>query len=292
MGFVLPGFGQLHNGQWNKSIGIFLSFCLASLCFVALISLMSPLRWFSPLLGLSLASAVGLWLYGIVDACVVAWRQGSVHRERWQTVPVYTAVLLLACFIASNVILPTWPGGYIRQNLVDMFRIPSQSMTPGLLPGDFLFADKRINCQGCRRQVKHGDVVLFLYPNNRSMVFIKRIIGLPGDRITIDKKGVTRNGQSLTVSTKEQEDGSLLVVERGDSSEYQAIWSRPATTERRFKVPYGQVFVLGDNRNHSRDSRAFGTIPLADVIGVARQIWLSVDARLDIRWDRIGLQIE
>ena len=285
MAIVLPGFGQLYNAQWNKALWIFLAFCVATLFLMAFNSLWVPDRWLTAAMGLSLAGMLLAWAYGIADAAWYAWRRPGA-RERWQTIPVYTLALLfcyLGVFKAG--------GGYVRANLVEPFRIPSESMAPGLTRGDFLFADKRVNCPGCRVKVRAGDVALFVYPDNRNIVFIKRIIGMPGDRIEIDGAEIRRNGRSLTVESEHKDDESIEVRERGSRGSYTVVWSREEERQRVIEVPHGQVLVMGDNRSASQDSRRFGTIPMGDVIGVARQIWLSVDNNLNVRWERMGRRI-
>jgi signal peptidase I len=214
-----------------------------------------------------------------------AWRHPSAP-SRWQTIPVYTAVFLfayLAVFKAGF--------GYVRSHIVEPFRIPSQSMAPGIVRGDFLFADKRVNCPGCRHETAPGDVALFVFPDNRGMVFIKRVIGMPGDTIEIDGAAVRRNGKPLTVRSTDMPDGGVTVVERGAHGEYEVQWDRADGGSRTFEVPHGHVFVMGDNRSHSRDSRSVGTIPLTDVIGVARSVWLSLDNDMEIRWERMGRRV-
>ncbi len=285
MSFVLPGFGQFVNGRPNKGLWVFGVFCAAVLFLMALASLMVPDRYLVAALAASLLVAILVWLYGIGDAMWQAWRAPLPPRP-WQTLPVYAAVLVFAYAVVFKA-----GGGYVRAHVVEPFRIPSQSMAPGILRGDFLFADKRVNCPGCRLEPRHGDVALFIYPDNRNMVFIKRIIGMPGDRIEIDGTRVMRNGQDLTVRATERDGGRIEVVERGARGEYEVEWTHPGDERLEFDVPHGQVFVMGDNRSHSRDSRRIGTIPMADVIGIARQVWLSVDENLDIRWDRMGRRV-
>ncbi len=285
MAVILPGFGQLYNAQWNKALWVFLAFCLSTLFLMALNSLWVPDRWLMTAMALSLAGMLLSWAVGVLDAVWHAWRRPH-GREPWQTLPVYTVVLLFAYFGVFKA-----GGGYVRRNLVEPFRIPSESMAPGLTRGDFLFADKRVNCPGCRVKLRHGDVALFVYPDNRNVVFIKRIIGMPGDTIEIEGTEVRRNGRALTIDSEEFDNGRVEVSERGSRGAYQVAWNRPDDRRQTIEVPHGQVLVMGDNRSASQDSRRFGTIPMGDVIGVARQTWLSVSDRLEIRWERMGRTI-
>ncbi len=285
MALVLPGFGQLANGQPNRAGWVFVAFCTGCFSLVSFASLMVPDRFLVAAVAASLLLAAGAWLVGILDALWQAWREPRPPRP-WQTVPLYLAVLFFAYVVVFKL-----GGGYLRSHVVEPFRIPSQSMAPGILRGDFLYADKRVNCPGCARSLRHGEVVLFIYPDNRNLVFIKRLVGLPGDRIEINGTSVRRNGQLLSVREEDAGDGRIVVTEQGAAGVYEVQWTHPGSERAEFTVPHGEVFVMGDNRNQSQDSRLFGPIPLANVIGVARQVWLSVDERLSLRWQRMGRSV-
>ena len=94
------------------------------------------------------------------------------------------------------------------------------------------------------------------------------------------------NGKKLSVDQKPDANGTL-VTEREDNRQWQVRWSAPNRTETEITVPPGQVFVLGDNRSHSYDSQQFGTVPMRDVVGKARQVWFSW-GKHGIRWNRLG----
>jgi len=124
------------------------------------------------------------------------------------------------------------------------------------------------------------------YPNDRTLYYIKRIIGLPGDHVRISGQDVQVNGESLT---RRQGPAPGGVVTEGDSNgHWQVTWSDGAGTSADVTVRPGQVFVLGDNRGHTVDSRRFGTVPLQDVVGRARQIWFSYAGAGLVRWGRLG----
>jgi signal peptidase I len=161
-------------------------------------------------------------------------------------------------------------------------------------------------------KVWRGALAVFIYPNDRTSVFIKRVIGLPGDRIDIDGPRLRVNGKEATSeggdgdserATISAPPGFRLAHERGDRGDYQVLWpvderaggappgappSRAPAAVSSFVVPDGQVFVLGDNRAAAVDSRRFGTVPLADIQAVARQIWFSSHRGEGARWGRIG----
>ena len=286
LSLILPGFGQLYNGQWNRGLGQFLLFSVSFLgCLGWLTMNVSPKYTFMVFAATLVLSGL-IWVYSTVDALVMARRLREYQEAAWQTWPVYVGVFLFAYIAVFNSLI-----GYTRSNLMEPFRIPSASMEPNLIRGDFLFADKRVNCKGCRRELVHGDVALFLYPKNRNLVFIKRIVGLPGDRITISGTTVSRNKQTITTSS-EQSGGSITTSERGRNGQYSVVWQKDSGNQRKFKVPPGHVFVLGDNRDRSRDSRHYGSVPIQDVIGIATHVWLSVTGDGGVVWNRLGQQIK
>jgi signal peptidase I len=116
-----------------------------------------------------------------------------------------------------------------------------------------------------------------VYPNDRTSIYVKRIIGLPGDEIEMTGTDLKVNGESLVKSGPSTKDGRLVVEEAAESGEtYDVYWQLESPGSKlSLTVPNGQVFVLGDNRDESHDSRKFGTVPLVDVIGVARQVFFS-----------------
>jgi signal peptidase I len=287
MSLVLPGFGQLYNGEVNKAIWLFLGFAFVSAPGVALVALYLPDGWMMPALLLSLAAALSTWLYGMVDA----WRQARLNREyqaeRWQVSGTYMLVLLMCNALALPLLID-----YVRSHQVESFRIPSASMEPTVLRGDILFADKRYNCGGCRQGIQRGDIAIFTYPNDRTVKYIKRIIALPGDRVQIKGRDIRVNGNPLSPQSGAATSVAETIETEGDRR-WSVLWgpSVEPPPEADLIVPPGQVFVLGDNRGASTDSRKFGTVPMQDVVGKARQIWFSSGPE-GIRWQRLGLPFE
>ncbi len=184
----------------------------------------------------------------------------------------------------------------LRSFLVEPFRIPSGSMVPTLLVGDFILVNKFV--YGIRIPVlykkiieldspKRGDVVVFRYPLDPSTPFIKRVVGLPGDVVRYHNKALFINGKqaphisegtyvgvrSATVHT-----GSRLFREELGGTDHHVILRPTAQTlSREFKVPPGHYFVLGDNRDNSRDSRFWGYVPDENLVGRAFYIWMNWD---------------
>ncbi len=204
--------------------------------------------------------------------------------------PIFLAVLLLRSF------------------LVEPFRIPSGSMLPTLLIGDFILVNKFI--YGIRLPVldwkviemgspRRGDIVVFRYPEDPAVPFIKRVVGLPGDRIGYYNKVLYINGKPVPqepVGTY-QGSGSGAVMTgaevRREALQPVAhdilVQAAAPSVEGEMVVPAGQYFVMGDNRDNSRDSRYWGTVPDANLIGKAFLIWFSWDwAGGELNLGRIG----
>ncbi|MEZ5449110.1 MAG: signal peptidase I [Thiolinea sp.] len=286
---LLPGLGQLYNGHLNKGCWFLLAFGFFSVPAFVLVTLYLPEDWVVPGLLASVLMMGVLWIYSMLEASLEASRQRDYVPADWQGGGVYLLVFVLCALLA----LPLMTR-YVRQNLVEAYRIPSGSMEPTVVAGDFIIADKRYNCPGCKQQVQRGDVVVFTYPNNRNINYIKRVIGLPGDRVELRDHVIRVNGQPLT-TTSQQQEGMDVVQESDGEHSWLVIWkeaeasTNPRAQQHKVTVPVGEVFVLGDNRNSSNDSRFFGTVPLEDIRGKARQIWLSYNGKLGgLQLDRSG----
>lgn len=194
----------------------------------------------------------------------------------------------------------------LRSFLVEPFRIPSGSMMPTLLVGDFILVNKFT--YGFRLPVVHtkiiemgkperGDIVVFRYPKDPTVDYIKRIIGLPGDRVGYYHKQVHINGEPIKqTALGEYEGGGLWGTETLISEDLGNVThdilvrtGEPSSKEGEFTVPEGQYFVMGDNRDNSNDSRFWGTVPEANLVGKAFFIWMSWDSQKPgIAFNRLG----
>ncbi|NML15116.1 signal peptidase I [Azohydromonas caseinilytica] len=287
---VLPGLGQWHNGQIDRAVWWFLAFALLSVPSVAVVALWLPPAWTAPALAAGLLLTLGVWVGSIVDAWRMARRGVAAGMEPlpglaaggtpvWRMAGVTLLLIVLCDLVALPLLIMA-----VRAHVVAPYRIPSASMAPALWPGDFIFADKRYACVGCSAPVQRGDVALFAYPNDRTMIYVKRVVALPGDRVLVRGAEVRVNGEPFSVPPAADPPAAELAAARVPPGSLPAA-QRPAELD--LSVPPGHVFVLGDRREASTDSRDFGAVPLQDVVGRARQVWFSWGAD-GVRWERLG----
>lgn len=193
----------------------------------------------------------------------------------------------------------------IRSFIFEPFRIPSGSMMPTLLQGDYIFVKKY--AYGLRLPVletkiietgepERGDVAVFRLPSDPSVNYIKRVIGLPGDRIVYRGHRLTINGEQVEIEragTAQQGDVPRF-IEHLDDREHAILISNPYSdaSEGVYTVPEDHYFMMGDNRDNSRDSRFIGAVAESFLVGEAVRIWMHMDGLSWPRWDRIGNKIE
>lgn len=207
--------------------------------------------------------------------------------------PVLLVVLLLRSFVAEP------------------FRIPSGSMMPTLEVGDFILVNKfayGIRLPVLRTKVMEigeparGEVVVFKYPQQPEVDYIKRVIGLPGDRIRYQNKQLFINGEAvalkdLGVYPGDGPQGRMLgarMLEEDLQGVVHTILQRPEADgpEGEVVVPAGQYFVMGDNRDNSNDSRYWGFVPEENLVGRAMLIWMHFDGEaMRVDFSRIGTVI-
>jgi signal peptidase I len=198
----------------------------------------------------------------------------------------------------------------LRSFLFEPFRIPSPSMMPNLVDGDFIFVNKF--AYGLRLPVinskvfsigmpSRGDVIVFRLPSDPSINYIKRLIGLPGDHIVVHDNRLIINGSPIpltsdgTYNIGNGFNGSALGVERFNNQAHVIMFAPDRlSTDFEAVVPAGNYFFMGDNRNDSQDSRfpQVGFVPEGNLVGRAARIWLNWDFPRWPHWSRIGKKIE
>lgn len=201
-----------------------------------------------------------------------------------------------------------------RSFLFEPFKIPSGSMIPTLVVGDFIVVNKFT--YGLRLPVTNqkvvsyntpnrGDVVVFRYPPDPAINFIKRVIGLPGDTISYRNKRVYLNGEELelnegkpylsseTKCATPRSDAVRYLEGLGNSRHALLLHTNSSGQDDQWVVPEGHYFMMGDNRDRSNDSREWGFVPEENLVGKAVGIWLNFDLNKGCAdWGRIGSGIE
>lgn len=201
----------------------------------------------------------------------------------------------------------------LRSFLFEPFRIPSGSLEPTLMTGDFILVNKydygirlpvvhkKIYGQGAP---KRGDIVIFRWPPNPSIDFIKRVVGIPGDHISYVDKKLTINGQpasQVLIKTTPAFDESGTEWDANQISEdllgvKHDIYVDPKKESHDYLdivVPEGMYFMMGDNRDDSADSRYWGFVPDKNIIGKAVLVWMSWDTNhTNVRLDRLGKSVQ
>jgi signal peptidase I len=302
LGFVSPGVGYLYAGRGRHGLLLLLLFPGVSLG-IWLLAVLAPVPILCVVLPFVLILALRVVLArGAARSARAFPAERPVPRfSRWYS--------CLAAFVLGVGLNHLWAHA-CRTTLVHPFRMQAGSMEPTFLIGDRLLVDKW--SYGWRDPVfgrvvsdstppARGDLVVFLYPDNSSRIFIKRCIGLPGETVEV-------RGPVVLVDDRPLDEPYAQSLRAGSGGLGEAgsleVWGPQV-------VPEDSYFVLGDNRDNSRDSRYFGFVPRANLLGRARVIYWSYEAARDeypmtldreakdtlaaltrTRWDRIGKVLE
>ena len=307
LGFVWPGVGYLYAGRGRRGLLLLLLFPVAELG-IWLLAVLVPV----PVLCVAIPAVLTLVLrLAFARGAARVASEFPAERplpffSRWYS--CLTAVVLTA---GSGLF---WVHGY-RTTFVQAFKIPTGAMEPTILIGDRLLAVKW--AYGWRepalghlisdaRRPKRGELVIFRFPEDRRVVFVKRCIGLPGDTVEV-------RGGTVLIGAKPLDEPYVQFLEPPHASTGPA--SEPADPRHNWGpqvVPADQYFVLGDNRDNSRDSRFWGFVPQEDLVGRPTVVYWSYEVQrgeyrkaspsqwvMDIpsafsrtRWARVGRRLD
>ena len=253
-----PGLGFLYTGQYW--IALITPFILFLFVFVLAWNrlILEPwgllLIWGGLLAFYVLLIPVVLWMAKKNNPCRLN------HGQHWLVYLIFT--LVLGLLVTTTLYFRAFLFGY------ETFVLPSRSMANTLLPGDYIIVDTWAYSQAKPRR---GDILVFKYPKNPEKFFTKRLIAIPGDVVSMSKGRVSVNNKWMT---------EAYVLPANNKITSKKIYEMG-------KVPEGYYFMLGDNRDHSNDSRSWGFLEKEAVYGKAASIWFSFSSKEGIRLKRI-----
>ncbi|MEO0448475.1 MAG: signal peptidase I [Verrucomicrobiota bacterium] len=260
-----PGLGQLYSGFVGRALG----FLVASWVLSAILTGFLFLGFYQISFGAAMEPTAPSFVLQSLFTLVVgidAWRlasrqNGDFQLAKWNRPGVYVlfSLVYFLSFLQSGI----FTGLYVREVFFQAFKIPTQSMSPTLQPGDHIVANKHAYH---REDPKPGDLVTFPSPENRRQIWIKRVVATGGQSIEIRDGQLIIDGEALVRG----EDGMEINagVRYGVSPFPESLNFGPQV------VPLHSVFVLGDNRERSKDSRHIGSIAITSLTGrVDRLYW-------------------
>lgn len=255
LSILIPGLGHYRIGLFKKAFG----FLLAGVG----MNVINVMVHLSPVKDQVVYNVISLLIWGIivfaaVDAFLSSVKTEPSTRRKWPQV-------LFFCLVYFGVMFGLVIS--IRIFIAQAFKIPSEAMSPTIKGGDRFMADKLIYRF---HEPKRGDVIVFIYPQDRKRTFVKRLVGLPGEKIGIKDGKIFINGQPLTQPAVFDQ---IYYYNGGDY----------AAKDQTVEVPEGHYFVLGDHSISSHDSRYWGFVPRRDVIGRAFLIFEPLERKGPIK---------
>jgi signal peptidase I len=259
LSFFMSGLGHLYIGEARRGIALFFGEILLTFIFFTSRMALSVAGLF-----LFLAVFAIYRIFVIADSVIINRKKGAFRLKRYNRFIAYAGLVVLATILSSTI--------QLSGTRIEAFKIPSPSMVPTVIIGDQIMVDKwayRKSSPG------RGDLIVFRYPRDPEIEFIKRCVAVAGDTVVIRDKRLFINGRAVDEPYAYFSGGGVFFFGRDNFGPY--------------LVPEGKLFVLGDNRDNSNDSRYWGPVDLRDVKGRVRIIYWSWDRENKrIRWERIG----
>ena len=290
LSLLSAGVGHFYCGRIAKGLSLYFAWLLVPLG-ITIAAILSP----SPttlvlLVLLPIVIVLIVYPYAAIDAWRLADRIGSDYSLRdYNRAGVYTLLFVVQMACSIGLIAG------VRSLVYEAFVIPNSSMSPTILNGDRILARKLLTRH---RVPKRGDLIVYRNPTptgaNR---FVGRVVAVAGDHLKISGRRLVINGNELEREPIADQGlkylGDLVngqvAIERNAGRRYLVAYDNStdggsARGDFDGTVPEGHVFVLGDNRDHSKDSRHFGSIPLGDIVGYVDYIYWPSE-----RWSRFGV---
>jgi signal peptidase I len=304
LSFMLPGLGQVYNGQETKGLLYYVALSVWGGIFMSLFYYLKkpPLTsgHIALICILALVSVI-FWLYILFEAIRSAKRISNDYvlkkYNRWYIYIIVIVIIHLVDFSTETVI--------VKNTIFKAFKAPAGSMMPTIFVGDHFICD--LSYYRTHNPAR-GDIVVFKWPVDESIFYIKRIIGIPGDTIQIINDELYVNNIKLELKfikkyrLGEGKEADICQETIGDSS-YQILEQiKKYENFRPVTVPAGEYFVMGDNRDNSNDSRYWGMVKRHQIYGRPAFIYFSWDMKIpawnifgrlaSIRFSRIGDVLE
>jgi signal peptidase I len=279
---ICCGLGQIYCGRVGRGL---IMYCISMMFWpvVAVFVFCGDFRTVMVGLGALLLAGIAFCIWSARDAKAIAQSMAAIEYEpqEYNRPIVYWLMIFTLLPYAIGLAL------FLNANTIAAFYLPTSSMSPSLIPGDRVLVNK---LQMESTSFSRGEIVVFRNPENRRQSFIKRIVALPGDTVEFREGLLFINGQPLEREPIPESEKSPAMKAAGKQAFYETIGDcryailvdNDETTPSDEKtidkqtIPTSSYFVLGDNRNRSRDSRAFGVIHHADIDGqVFANFWPS-----------------
>jgi signal peptidase I len=272
LSIITPGLGQVYNGQLEKGLFFYFAFILSPF----LISFTGLQYEFYGLI-LSIALVIFFYLFIIGEALIVALKIKEIILKPYNKWYFYL-LLIIVLNIGTSGITYKFTNGFNDNEVfnelmrIKAYKIPTGAMMPTLLTDENIM----VNFKHFKtNEIKRRDIIIFKYPENPEKDFIKRIIAIEGDVIEQRDRTVYVNGKELTEPYVKHTDSTVRWGKNDPRDNFGAL-----------VVPKDKVFVMGDNRDQSYDSRYWGFVDVKDVKGKALYIYWSKDK------SRIGTEIK
>lgn len=267
LSFICPGLGHMYSGKLKLGLIIYLIVLIISLSIGILINS-----------GTSFLLVVGILILITNATCIHCLL--TIKKNRTISLSSYNKWYFYVLPLILNIILNNaFPKKY------ETFHVPAISMAPTIQAGDYVYAEYNF-------KIQRGDIIIFKYPNDPSVKFIKRIIAIPGDSIEIINKVVFVNDKPITtrplkidnlnkIIDKSFHDKTFELFESDTfNSKHRILIDQNSSSLKDFPkttVPQNSYFVLGDNRDFSSDSRIWGFVPKENIIAKANFIILTTN---------------
>jgi len=255
LSMLAPGLGQVYNTELGKGIILQILIQLAGVG----IYIITSYVWKSPqmvvlFILIPLLIAICIHLYSMIDAYRIAKQKEAVALKPYNKWYIYVLILIIS-----------WGLGACYKNISSWrsYKMVASSMEPTLQKGDRVFVNKY--AYSSKIQPKRGDVIAFIFPEDTSKDFIKRVVAIPGDKVEIRDRIVIVDGKPVV--------GDYVIFSGNNDNVMRRINNKPEII-----IPENKYYVLGDNRDKSYDSRFWGFVDRNAIIGKAMFIYYSSDS--------------